>query len=209
MSDHSPSKDFWETHYAGMDASWAPNPNAALKRVVASEAGMPGRALDLGCGHGADALWLAGQGWHVTAVDVSATAVARTTARAYEANLSGRVTAIVTDLGLETPTGTFDLVTASYFHTPLEIDRAAVLHRMADLVSPSGLLLIVDHASVAPWSWNQHGQVFPTPQETLATLELDQSWTSIETAVSSRLAAGPDGETATVLENIIAVRRIT
>ncbi|MFK4299005.1 SAM-dependent methyltransferase [Arthrobacter sp. GAS37] len=207
MSGETPSMDFWEAHYTGMDAGWAPRPNAALERVVALQTGTPGRALDVGCGHGGDALWLAGQGWHVTAVDVSPTAVGRTAARAHEAGLSGLVSTIITDLDQETPEGAFDLVTASYFHTPIQIDRAAAIRRVANLVSPSGLLVIVDHASVAPWSWNQDQQVFPAPEQTLATLQLDDTWTPIETAVSSRTATGPAGETATVLDNIIAVRR--
>lgn len=207
MNDETPPMDFWEAHYKGMDAGWAPRPNAVLERVVAVETGTPGRALDVGSGHGGDALWLAGQGWHVTAVDVSPTAVDRTAARAQEAGLGGRVTAIVTDLDRETPEGSFDLVTASFFHTPIEIDRAAVLRRIAHLVSPSGLLLVVDHASVAPWSWSQDPQVFPTPEQTLATLQLDETWTPIETTVSARAATGPAGETATVLDNVIAVRR--
>ena len=66
---------FWEERYASADAVWSGRVNATLAEVVSTLA--VGRALDLGCGEGGDAIWLAQQGWQVTAVDVSPTAIAR------------------------------------------------------------------------------------------------------------------------------------
>src|SRR5438445_8070651 len=73
----------------------------------------PGRALDAGCGHGSDTLWLAAHGWQVTAVDFSASALAhaRSTAEAAGADVAGRVTWVEADLTTWTPQpGHFDLV---------------------------------------------------------------------------------------------------
>jgi SAM-dependent methyltransferase len=65
----------WDEMYRTRDRVFSGNPNGVL---VAEAAGLPpGQALDVGCGEGADALWLAGRGWHVTAVDVSETALRR------------------------------------------------------------------------------------------------------------------------------------
>lgn len=69
------AEQFWEERYRQSERVWSGEPNSA---VVAETAGLsPGRALDLGCGEGADAIWLAAHGWNVTGVDVSATAVER------------------------------------------------------------------------------------------------------------------------------------
>lgn len=84
----SAAEAFWEAHHAASPVSTG-GPNAVL--VDAVGALRPGRALDLGCGGGGDALWLAEQGWTVLTVDVSATALARTAARARAAGLDSRV----------------------------------------------------------------------------------------------------------------------
>jgi hypothetical protein len=83
-----------------------------------------------------------------------------------------------------------------------------VLQRAASAVAPGGLLLIVEHASVAPWSWNQE-QRFPSPAETLASLALDLAEWEIERLEDpEREATGPNGQIATVKDNVIALRRL-
>jgi methylase of polypeptide subunit release factors len=64
-----------------------------------------GRALDAGCGHGAETLWLAAHGWEVTAVDCSASALAhaRSTAEGLGAEIAGRITWVEGDLAVWTP----------------------------------------------------------------------------------------------------------
>lgn len=76
----SSAQQYWETFYRDNEQIWSGRPNPRLVREVASLA--PGTALDLGCGQGADAIWLAGLGWQVTATDVSGTALRRAAARA-------------------------------------------------------------------------------------------------------------------------------
>ncbi len=206
------SAAFWENHYAGVDPTWGTRPNAVLVEVVTALAPGPGgggRALDLGCGHGGDALWLASLGWDVTAVDVSATALGRVAAGAAAAGLTDRVHPSRHDLARSFPDGTFDLVTAGYFHTPVEIPRDQVLRRAAEAVAPGGLLVLVEHASLAPWSWRDgHEDVrFPSPDDVLASLELDDGWRAERCHAPERTATGPGGETATVTDNVVAVRR--
>jgi SAM-dependent methyltransferase len=198
---------FWDNHYRQRDQPWSGNPNAFLVAAVAERP--PGTALELGCGDGGDAIWLAGQGWRVTAADVSDVALRRAAERATAAGVGERVTFEQHDLAYTFPEGLFDLVGAFYLHSPLELPRAKVLQHAARVVAPDGLLLIVEHASVAPWSWNQE-QRFPSPEETLASLELDlAAWEIERLAAPSREAIGPGGQIATVIDNIIAIRRLT
>lgn len=209
MNDSSTdSAAFWEKHYAGMDARWGTRPNVVLTDLLGDLAPEPGTALDLGCGHGGDALWLAGLGWHVTAVDVSQTALDRVAVGAAAAGVADRVTLRRHDLAETFPDGTHDLVTATYFHTPVTISREQVLRRAARAVAPGGLLVVIEHASLAPWSWQAGQDIrFPTPGEVVASLHLDDTWRVERAEAPRRTATGPEGRTATVTDNVIAVRR--
>lgn len=197
------SEDFWDAHYRANHRVWSGRPNALLVDVV--EPLPPGSALDLGCSEGADAIWLAARGWQVTAADISPTALKR--AEAHAADLSVAVDFQHHDLGRTFPEGTFDLVSAQYLQSPVEFPRAQVLRRAAAAVAPGGLLLVVEHGSTAPWSWNQDA-VFPTPEESLAELELDLAeWRTERLGAPQRVATGPNGQTATVNDIVIALRR--
>ena len=76
----------------------------------------------------------------------------------------------------------------------------------AQLVAPGGLLLVNEHASVSPWSWNQDA-TFPTPAESLASFDLGDGWTVERLDAPQRTATGPEGQLAEVTDNVIAVRR--
>lgn len=160
-----------------------------------------GTALDLGCGAGGDARWLAARGWLVTAVDISADAVTRLAADGVPAH--------VVDLAEDFPDGTYDLVSAQYFHPPAPFPRSRVLRAAAHALRPGGRLVIVDHGSTAPWSWNQDpGAHHPTPAEVHAGLALDPSrWRAERADTPSRRATGPDGRTATVVDNVLVIHR--
>lgn len=161
----------------------------------------PGTALDLGCGGGGDAVWLAARGWRVTAVDISGAAVRSLRERGEP------ITALRVDLAEDFPDGTFDLVSAQYFHTPFALDRARVLRTAAGSVNPGGRLVVVDHGSAAPWSWDQDAE-FPGPAEVAAGLALDPADWSIDRAeAAERLATGPAGRTATVVDHVLVLRR--
>ncbi|MFD7686938.1 class I SAM-dependent methyltransferase [Streptomyces sp. NPDC059781] len=198
---------FWDDVHAARPAATDPRPNARLTETVAELP--PGDVLDLGCGAGGDALWLARRGWRVTAVDVSSVAVERLTSLAVSHGLDDRVATRRHDLRESFPDGTFELVCAHYLQTPLDLDRAAVLRKAAYALRPGGLLLVVDHGSTAPWSWNQDPDVrYPDPREVAAGIALDPATWTVERADSPRrVATGPDGRTAEVTDHVLIVRR--
>jgi SAM-dependent methyltransferase len=131
----------WDEFYAAEGRIWSGRPNGALLAEAAELA--PGRALDVGCGEGADALWLASRGWQVTALDVSQVALDRAAAAAREAGLEVQwLRAGLLDAQL--PAGSFDLVSAQYpvlQRTPDAVAERALL----DAVAPGGTLLVVHH----------------------------------------------------------------
>lgn len=106
----------WETLYAEKPRIWSGRPNARLAEIVSGLTGS--RALDLGCGEGGDAMWLAEHGWQVVAVDVSTTALARAAEDAQTRGVLGRIDFQHHDLTKTLPDGPFDLVSAHFFHTP-------------------------------------------------------------------------------------------
>ncbi|SFW85326.1 SAM-dependent methyltransferase [Amycolatopsis australiensis] len=194
---------FWDRHYGTRRP--APRANVRLTEVAATLG--PGTALDLGCGAGGDTLWLARRGWRVTAADLSRVAIARLTGRARGLGLGHRVKAERHDLAETFPEGRFDLVSVPYLHTPFPLARARVLRRAAEALSPGGRLLVVDHGSVTPWSWSS-GDRLPSPREVAGTLSLDpREWTVERADVLPRRAAGPGGQRAEVVDQLLLIRR--
>ncbi|MFF2654331.1 class I SAM-dependent methyltransferase [Streptomyces sp. NPDC058045] len=203
-------EEFWEGLYrqrADDAAVWASRVNPLLVEVAGESA--PGAALDLGCGTGGDTLWLARRGWRVTAVDIAPTAVERVAALGRAEGLCALITAESHNLARTFPSGEFDLVSAQYFHTPYELPRASILRAAAEALRPGGRLLVVDHASIAPWSWNQdHDTRFPTPREIYEELALPATeWVLERAEAPRREATGPDGSTATVTDHVTLIRR--
>ncbi|HLR98820.1 MAG TPA: class I SAM-dependent methyltransferase, partial [Mycolicibacillus parakoreensis] len=126
MSDPTEEpRAFWEQFYGEKDRTWSGRVNPRL----VEEAGelTPGRALDLGCGEGADAVWLAERGWQVVAVDISATALQRARDLADDRNVGSRIRLERHDFAESFPDGSFDLVSAQFLHSPVELDRTAIL----------------------------------------------------------------------------------
>jgi SAM-dependent methyltransferase len=132
----------WDARYGEHDhAMWSGRPNGRLVAEVGDLA--PGRALDVGCGEGADAIWLARRGWTVTAIDISDVALAR----AREAAEQGEVTVdwVCGDaLQISFVPATFDLVSMQYPALPKAAGERAV-RTLLDSVRPGGLLLAVYH----------------------------------------------------------------
>ncbi|BCL33016.1 class I SAM-dependent methyltransferase [Streptomyces aurantiacus] len=197
---------FWEKHHSTRRI-WGERANPLL--VETAEPLAPGAALDLGCGAGGDTVWLARHGWQVTAVDISSTAVDGVRTHARDLGVGGRVTAEQHDLARSFPAGEFDLVSAQYLQTPFPLPRGRVLRAAARALRPGGLLLIVDHGSTAPWSWNRDPDThYPTPGEVAADLGLDPGqWPVVRAEMPRRQAVGPAGETATVTDNVLLIQR--
>ena len=131
----------WDERYGSEERVWSGQPNGTL--VVEVEALSPGRALDVGCGEGADAIWLAHRGWRVTAVDVSRVAIDRASAAGDAAGVD--VTWVCTDVTAPgSPLGQHDLVSCQY--PALRKDRDGTIPLLLDAVAPGGTLLFVHHA---------------------------------------------------------------
>jgi SAM-dependent methyltransferase len=164
-------RDSWERRWAQVlgehpDKVAARPPNAHLLAEAAER--RPGLALDAGCGHGAEALWLAARGWRVTAVDFSATALdhARATARNIGADVAERIEWLEGDLGTWTPEpGHYDLVICLYVHVAASVEE--MVARLAAGVSRGGTLLLVGHRPVDPATGA------PTPAAGQAQVSID------------------------------------
>jgi SAM-dependent methyltransferase len=195
----------WNERYREKDRIWSGKPNARLSEAVS---GMPpGRALDLGCGEGGDARWLAHQGWHVVAVDVSDTALARAAADA--GDLAARIDFQHHDLTQTFPDGTFDLVSAQFLHSPVPWERDRLLRRAAEAVASGGTLFIVDHGEAPPWSnLDKHMHQFPSAREVVDGLDLDLTqWQIVRAEPATREAVGPDGQSGHLVDNVIVLKR--
>lgn len=206
------ARTFWDARYGERPRIWSSSVNRAL--ADAATGLTPGRALDLGCGEGGDSVWLAEAGWQVTGVDISATALDRAREFAKVRGLDGeRVNWKQVDLTEGFPAGEFDLVSACFLASPVNLPRAAILQRAAQAVAPGGTLLIVSHAGAPPWARNTHRhahsrQDFPSPGQELETLDLDDAvWNIVIAEVRSRQATGPDGEHGVLEDTVVIARR--
>lgn len=147
-------REFWEERWSNVlgeqgDQIARRPPNTHL--TAAAESLLPGRALEAGCGHGSETLWLAARGWQVTAVDFSAAALAhaRSTAEALGADVVDRIVWVEGDLAIWTPQpGRYDLVTCLYVHIAGSVEE--LVRRMAAGVAPGGTLLLVGHRPIDP-----------------------------------------------------------
>lgn len=133
-------REEWDERYAGQDLLWHAEPNRFLVEEVADLA--PGTALDIACGEGRNAVWLAERGWRATGVDFSAVALAKAQRMAEERGVT--VQWIEADLRQWEPPERFDLVIAMYLHLPQKT-RRATFSAAAEAVAPGGTLLVVGH----------------------------------------------------------------
>ena len=228
MDESAPTPaEYWENRYRENGKYWSGNVNAALEREVAGVA--PGTALDIGSGEGGDALWLAHNGWVVTAVDISPTALA---IGAAAQSPEDHVTWVAADLAEWTPPGVYDLVTCCFLHSFVELPRKAILRRAAAAVGPGGLLLIVGHSGAPHWltahdddqpDTNEHHQNqgehqhddadLPTAEDVLTALfhdneSLDRAdWTVLTKGQVERPITAPDGSASTIADSVLKLRR--
>ncbi|WP_255579696.1 bifunctional 2-polyprenyl-6-hydroxyphenol methylase/3-demethylubiquinol 3-O-methyltransferase UbiG [Cryobacterium sp. PAMC25264] len=167
-------QDLWDQRYAGAEALWSGQPNVTL--VAELEGMRPGRILDVGCGEGADALWLAAHGWDVTALDVSQVALGRASERSDALGLQVHwlhVGLVEAALAPES----FDVVSAQY-PALLRTHDAASERALLDAVAPNGVLLVVHHSLPSVEQAAAHGfhpQDYVSPADVAA--RLDDSWT--------------------------------
>ena len=135
------SREDWDRRYAEQELLWSAEPNRRFAAEV--EALEPGRALDLGCGEGRNAVWLAARGWQVTGVDFSEVGLSKAARLADDRGVA--VDWVLADLLDYRPPGTgFDLVALLYLQLPAT-ERSLVLGRAAAAVAPGGMLFVLGH----------------------------------------------------------------
>jgi SAM-dependent methyltransferase len=199
---------FWDARYGEADAIWSGDPNPQLVAEAADLA--PGVALDVGCGEGADAIWLAQRGWEVTATDLSGVALARAAAHADAAGVADRIAFQHVDVTQwAPPEGAFDLVTAQFMHLPSQ-QRVELHRRLAAAVAVGGSLLLVGHHPS-----DLDGEIprprsrdwFFTAADVAAVLD-PQEWTVVVADERARQAPHPEsGEAVTIHDAVLMARR--
>jgi SAM-dependent methyltransferase len=180
----------WNQRYAGSDLIWTATANRFLVDEVAELT--PGRALDVACGEGRNAVWLAERGWEVTGVDFSDVALAKAAALAAEREV--QVDWVQADLlEYEPEPRTFALVAVLYLHV-VAAKRRAILGRAAAAVAAGGVLLVVGHHAINPSEGHggpQDPAILFTPQDVAADLE---GLTIDRAETVRRPVASPEGE---------------
>jgi 2-polyprenyl-3-methyl-5-hydroxy-6-metoxy-1,4-benzoquinol methylase len=202
------TQETWDTRYAESERIWSGRPNPRLVEHVADLA--PGNALDVGAGEGADAVWLAVQGWQVTAADISEVALQRVAAHAADSGVSDRVTTLHHDIlgGDPLPHG-FDLVSAQYLHPPVE-RFVEIQQTLGAAVRPGGLLLVVGHhpddLATGLRSGHGHPELLFTPERVVDALPVEQ-WEIRVADAATREVEGPDGPVTVTDSVVLAARR--
>lgn len=197
----------WDEMYSERDQHWSGEPNGALVAEIADVD--PATALDVGCGEGADAIWLARRGWTVTGIDVSSVAIERARAAAGEAGVE--IDLITGDLVDSVPDGArFDLVAASYPALPKAVVDTAV-DALVEATAPGGTLLIVGHDIVGSEHGRRHAEEHGFDPDDYVQVpdvveRLDADWT-IEVHESRRRVMPPGFEGPDVPDVVLRARR--
>jgi SAM-dependent methyltransferase len=211
---HDPARpfgeDFWNERYSSAQRVWSGDPNPQLVTEVAGRP--PGRALDVGSGEGADAIWLARNGWAVVAADISSVALERAAQHARDTDpaVAARIEWRQVDLLAGQPEpGSFDLVSAQFMQLPPE-PRTRLFTALIASVRAGGMLLVVGHhpSDLATGvARPPMPEVFYSPDEIAALL--DHSWTVEVSEARPRPASTPDGAEATVHDSVlVAIRAV-
>jgi SAM-dependent methyltransferase len=199
----------WDERYRSSTELWSGDPNPHLVDEAADLA--PGTALDVGCGEGADAIWLAQRGWRVTGVDFSTVALERAAARALEegADVAGRITWLQADITRWVPPpASHDLVSAQFMQLP-SVQREPLHRRLAESVALGGTLLVVGHHpsdlhTTAPRP--PAPELFFTAADVAASL-VSGKWVTLVEESRARPALDPDGRTITVHDAVLKAQR--
>lgn len=198
--------DQWDARYEERPLLWSAGPNRFVVEHVADLA--PGRALDLACGEGRNALWLAERGWRVTGTDFSPVAIDK--ARQLAAHRDLEVAFRLADVTDPAPGGHYDLVLVAYLQLPPAQRRDAHRHAAA-AVAPGGRMLVVGHDRANL----ERGVGGPSDAELLLTAsevrdDLQGTGLEVETAEQvTREVDLEDGATATAIDCLVRARRPT
>jgi 2-polyprenyl-3-methyl-5-hydroxy-6-metoxy-1,4-benzoquinol methylase len=207
-------KDYWEQHWrqtiSGAPAAMDGNPpNPYLVRGTSSLT--PGTALDAGCGAGTEAIWLATQGWQVTAADISPDALNRAIRRATDSGVSQQVRWIEADLTVWNPDNAqFDLVTTHYAHPAMA--QLAFYDRVSTWVAPGGTLLIVGHLHTHESTEHEHHGQHPPAEASVTVADIsadldDTRWEIVTAEEHLRTLTGPAGQAVDLRDVVVQATR--
>lgn len=194
-------REDWDARYASVENLWAAKPNRFLVAEVSEL--VPGRALDLACGEGQNAIWLATLGWDVTGVDYSEVAVAKARARAERDGVD--VDFVCADLvEFEPERERFDLVLVLYLHIP-SAERRGVLARAAEALAPGGTFVLIGH-DLTNLTGGVGGPSDPdilfTPDEIVSELP------GLEIEKATTFLRDVHGEERDAIDNLVRARRL-
>jgi len=133
----------WDARYDQAELLWGIEPNIFVADEMSAL--QPGRALDVACGEGRNAIWLANHGWHVVGVDFSAEGLKRAQQLALRSGVANRVDFRLVDVVIDAPPAeSFDAVIVAYLQLEQGARRAA-LRNVAAALAPGGTMLVVGH----------------------------------------------------------------
>lgn len=207
MTEPTYDRDFWERLWAKTlderaDQIARRPPNGHLTAEI--DGLEPGRALDAGCGHGSESLWLAAHGWRVTAVDFSAAALAqgRSLAEAAGPEIAARIEWVEADLGAWAPEPEcYDLVVSLYVHIAGSVEE--MVGRLAAAVDAGGTLLLVGHQPIDPATGE------PTPAAGQVQVSVDAATAALDPGEWELVLAEerPRGAAGSGVDAVIRARR--
>jgi SAM-dependent methyltransferase len=193
-------REDWDEKYAAVEHLWAARPNRFLVVEVADLP--PGRVLDLACGEGQNAIWLATLGWKVTGVDFSGVAIAKAQARAASDGIE--VDFVCADvLQYEPEPSAFDLVLLLYFHLPPD-ELRTVLTRGKAALAEGGTILIIGH------DWQNLTDGVGGPQDPTilyAPDEIAEELPGLEIEKATQVFRDIQGEERKAIDALVRARR--
>lgn len=196
------SREDWDERYAQAGLLWSAEPNRRFATEVACLA--PGRALDIGCGEGRNAVWLAGRGWDVTGVDFSSVALAKAERLAATRGVS--VDWVLADvLDYRPPARSFELVVVLYLQLPAA-ELHDVLAAAAAAVSPGGTLFVLGHDTTnlaEGYGGPKDASVLFTPEDVVAAL----AGFDVESAEKVRRTVALDDGDAVAIDALVRAQR--
>ena len=196
----------WDARYATTELVWSVTPNQFVADELADLP--PGRAVDLAAGEGRNAIWLAGRGWDVTAVDFSQVALDKGRRLADGEHLDGSVTWVCADATTWTADAAYELVVVAYLQLPPGQRREAVRRAFAAL-RPGGTFLLVAH-DLSNLGEGTGGPQDPAVLMTADDVLDDLEGTDFELVRAERVVRQvpqPDGTTAPAYDALVRLQR--
>ena len=195
------AREDWNARYAQKELLWTAEPNRLFAAEVAALG--PGHALDVACGEGRNAVWLAERGWHVTGVDFSDVALAK--AAELAASRSAEVDWVLADVLEYQPERSFDLVAVLYLQLPAD-ELARALRVAASALAPGGTLIVLGHDTTNltdGYGGPKDASVLFTPEQVVAALDRLE----VDRAERVRRTVAVNGGEAVAIDALIRARR--